>query len=155
MAALSGAHLPGWRGTTHYGRNAPVGSAVPAARFGGGGGGPRCGRRLTAEHAGGRFPEFAPPQVEIQTEALGLSAAEVEQLITSPMEADLLNGVAWLDAIRSKSIPGLSSIQLVFRPGTDILRAPQLVAERLTQARPLPNVRLRPYSCGRCPQPAG
>jgi len=38
------------------------------------------------------FPEFAPPQVEIQTEALGLSAAEVEQLVTSPMEADLSLG---------------------------------------------------------------
>ena len=90
------------------------------------------------------FPEFAPPQVEIQTEALGLSAAEVEQLITSPMEADLLNGVAWVDAIRSKSVPGLSSIQMVFKPGTDILRARQLVSERLTQARALPNVSAAP-----------
>jgi Cu/Ag efflux pump CusA len=43
------------------------------------------------------LPEFSPPHVEIQTEALGLSAVEVEQLITSPMEADLLNGVAGLD----------------------------------------------------------
>jgi Cu/Ag efflux pump CusA len=40
------------------------------------------------------LPEFSPPIVEIQTEALGLSAAEVEQLITVPLEADLLNGVA-------------------------------------------------------------
>jgi Cu/Ag efflux pump CusA len=90
------------------------------------------------------FPEFAPPQVEIQTEALGLSAAEVEQLVTSPMEADLLNGVAWVEAIRSKSLPGLSSIQLVFQPGTDMFRARQLVAERLTQARALPNVSAAP-----------
>jgi Cu/Ag efflux pump CusA len=86
------------------------------------------------------LPEFSPPHVEIQTEALGLSAVEVEQLITSPMEADLLNGVAWLDEIRSKSVPGLSSIEMVFEPGTDILRARQLVAERLTQAFALPNV---------------
>ncbi|TNB72008.1 efflux RND transporter permease subunit [Arthrobacter sp. BB-1] len=86
------------------------------------------------------MPEFAPAQVEIQTEALGLSAAEVEQLITAPMEADLLNGVAWLDEIRSKSVPGLSSIELVFEPGTDVLRARQLVAERMTQAHALPNV---------------
>ena len=86
------------------------------------------------------MPEFAPAQVEIQTEALGLSAVEVEQLITSPMEADLLNGVAWLDEIRSKSVPGLSSIELVFQPGTDLLRARQLVAERMTQAHALPNV---------------
>ncbi len=86
------------------------------------------------------LPEFAPAHVEIQTEALGLSAVEVEQLITSPMEADLLNGVAWLDEIRSKSVPGLSSIELVFEPGTDLLRARQLVAERMTQAHALPNV---------------
>ena len=90
------------------------------------------------------MPEFAPAQVEIQTEALGLSAVEVEQLITSPMEADLLNGVAWLDEIRSKSVPGLSSIQLVFEPGTDLLRARQLVAERMTQAVALPNVSAPP-----------
>src|SRR5919107_703767 len=86
------------------------------------------------------LPEFSPPQVEIQTEALGLSAVEVEQLITAPMEADLLNGVAWLDEIRSKSVPGLSSIELVFEPGTDLLRARQLVAERMTQAHALPQV---------------
>ena len=90
------------------------------------------------------MPEFAPAHVEIQTEALGLSAAEVEQLITSPMEADLLNGVAWLDEIRSKSVPGLSSIELVFEPGTDLLRARQLVAERMTQAHALPNVSAPP-----------
>ena len=46
-------------------------------------------------------PEFSPPQVEIQTEAPGLSAAEVEQLITVPLEQDLLNGVAWLSKMRS------------------------------------------------------
>ncbi|MCU1548938.1 MAG: transporter [Arthrobacter sp.] len=86
------------------------------------------------------MPEFAPAQVEVQTEALGLSAVEVEQLITAPMEADLLNGVAWLDEIRSKSVAGLSSIELVFEPGTDLLRARQLVAERMTQAHALPNV---------------
>jgi Cu/Ag efflux pump CusA len=90
------------------------------------------------------LPEFSPPHVEIQTEALGLSAVEVEQLITSPMEADLLNGVAWLDEIRSVSVPGLSSIEMVFEPGTDVLRARQLVAERLTQAYALPNVSTPP-----------
>ena len=90
------------------------------------------------------MPEFAPAHIEIQTEALGLSAVEVEQLITSPMEADLLNGVAWLDEIRSKSVPGLSSIDLVFEPGTDLLRARQLVAERMTQAVALPNVSAPP-----------
>ena len=90
------------------------------------------------------LPEFAPPHVQIQTEALGLSAVEVEQMITSPMEADLLNGVAWLDEIRSVSVPGLSSIDLIFEPGTNVLRARQLVAERLTQAFALPNVSTPP-----------
>jgi CzcA family heavy metal efflux pump len=82
----------------------------------------------------GVLPEFSPPYVEVQTEALGLSAEEVEQLITIPMEQDLLNGVAWLEEIRSESVPGLSSIVLVFEPGTDLYRARQMVAERLTQA---------------------
>ena len=86
------------------------------------------------------LPEFGPPLVSIQTEALGLSAAEVEQLITVPLEADLLNGVAWLDQIRSESVPGLSSIELIFEPGTDVMQARQMVAERLTQAHALPNV---------------
>jgi CzcA family heavy metal efflux pump len=86
------------------------------------------------------LPELTPPYVEVQTEALGLSAEEVEQLVTVPLEADLLNGVAWLDEIRSESIPGLSSIVMTFEPGTDIFRARQMVAERLTQAFALPNV---------------
>ncbi|MEZ4616630.1 MAG: efflux RND transporter permease subunit [Caldilineaceae bacterium] len=62
------------------------------------------------------FPEFDPPVVEVQTEALGLSAAEVESLITVPMEADLLNGVAWLDHMYSESVASLSSILMVFEP---------------------------------------
>lgn len=86
------------------------------------------------------LPEFSPPYIEVQTEALGLSATEVEQLITSPLEADLLNGVAWLKTIRSQSIPGLSSVVLIFEPGTNIIHARQMVQERLTQAHALPNV---------------
>jgi CzcA family heavy metal efflux pump len=86
------------------------------------------------------LPEFTPPYAEIQTEALGLSADEVEQLITVPLEADLLNGVEGVEVIRSESLPGLSSIVLVFEPGTDIYRARQLVEERLTQAHALPHV---------------
>jgi Cu/Ag efflux pump CusA len=86
------------------------------------------------------LPEFTPPYAEIQTEALGLSAEEVEQLITVPLEADLLNGVEGVDVIRSESLPGLSSIVLVFARGTNVYRARQLVEERLTQAHALPNV---------------
>ena len=80
------------------------------------------------------LPEFSPPYVEIQTEALGLSAEEVEQMITVPMEQDLLAGVAWLDVIRSESVPGLSSVLIFFEPGTDLYRARQMVTERLSQA---------------------
>lgn len=79
------------------------------------------------------LPEFSPPFVQVQTEALGLSAEEVEHLITVPLEQELLNGVAWLDTIRSESVPGLSSITMVFEPGTDLYRARQMVAERLAQ----------------------
>ena len=86
------------------------------------------------------LPEFSPPYAEIQTEALGLSAEEVEQLITVPLEQDLLNGVEGVDVIRSESLPGLSSIVMVFEPGTDIYRGRQLIEERLTQAHALPNV---------------
>src|SRR5687767_2261079 len=80
------------------------------------------------------LPEFSPPFVEIQTEALGLSAEEVEQMITVPMEQDLLAGVAWLDVIRSESVPGVSSVLIYFEPGTDLYRARQMVSERLAQA---------------------
>jgi CzcA family heavy metal efflux pump len=90
------------------------------------------------------LPEFSPPYAEVQTEALGLSAEEVEQLITVPLEADLLNGVQGVDVIRSQSVPGMSSIVLVFEPGTDVYRARQLVQERLTQAHALPNVSQAP-----------
>lgn len=80
------------------------------------------------------LPEFRPTVVEVQTEALGLSAYEVEQLITVPLEQDLLNGVAFLDHIESASLPGLSSVVMTFEPGTDVLDARQVVTERLTQA---------------------
>jgi Cu/Ag efflux pump CusA len=91
------------------------------------------------------LPEFEPPTVEVQTEALGLSAAEVEEFITVPLEQDLLNGVAFLKEIRSASLPGLSSIQMLFEPGTDLLDARQVVQERLSQAQTaLPNVQTRP-----------
>jgi CzcA family heavy metal efflux pump len=80
------------------------------------------------------LPEFTPPYVEVQTEALGLSANEVEELITVPLEADLLNGIEGVDVIRSESVSGLSDIVLVFEPGTDIYHARQLVQERLTGA---------------------
>ena len=85
-------------------------------------------------------PEFSRLSLEVQTEALGLSASEVESLITVPLEADLLNGVPWLKSIESESITGLSSIEMFFATGTDLMQARQMVQERLTQAHALPNV---------------
>ena len=76
------------------------------------------------------FPEFAPPRVEIQTIALGMSTAEVESLVTVPIE-QALAGVEGLDILRSKSVPQLSQIELIFSRETDLLRARQLVAERI------------------------
>ncbi|HWC91373.1 MAG TPA: efflux RND transporter permease subunit, partial [Pirellulales bacterium] len=86
------------------------------------------------------FPEFAPPLVEIQTEAPGLSTEEVESLVSMPLE-NALNGTPWLKTIRSKSVLGLSSVVLIFANGTDLIRARQLVQERLAvEAGKLPAV---------------
>lgn len=79
------------------------------------------------------FPEFAPPKVEIQTEGQGMSSAEVEDLITNPMELVLM-GTPELDVMRSRSVNGLSQIVLQFKRGTDLLHARQLVQERLQLA---------------------
>jgi CzcA family heavy metal efflux pump len=77
------------------------------------------------------FPEFAPPQVVIQTEALGLSPEQVELLVTRPIES-AVNGVPGIDSLRSGSIQGLSFVTITFRPDTDIYPDRQMVAERLT-----------------------
>jgi CzcA family heavy metal efflux pump len=81
------------------------------------------------------FPEFAPPRVLIQTACVGLSTSDVEQLVTVPIEA-ALNGIQGLDDLRSKSVPQLSSIEVVFKQGTDMLRDRQLVQERLATVTP-------------------
>ena len=72
------------------------------------------------------LPEFSPVTVEVQTEALGLSAGEVERLMTIPLEQDLLSGVAFLESIESASLPGLSSVVMTFEPGTELLDARQV-----------------------------
>jgi len=77
------------------------------------------------------FPEFAPPRVEIQTPCLGLPAVAVEELVTVPLE-QALNGIPGLDVMRSKSVPDLSSIVLIFKPGTNVIEARQLVQERVS-----------------------
>ncbi len=76
------------------------------------------------------FPEFAPPQIEIQTICTGLSTSDVEQLVTVPLE-QALDGTEGLDDMRSKSVPQLSSIVMIFKQGADLWQARQLVQERL------------------------
>ncbi len=78
------------------------------------------------------FPEFAPPQVSIQTEAPGFSPEQVEVLVTKPIE-DAVNGVNGLAALRSQSIQGLSVITAVLKEGVDLRQARQLIAERLAE----------------------
>ncbi len=102
------------------------------------------------------LPEFSRPYVEIQAEALGLSAQEVEAMITTPFEADMVNGTPWAEEIRSVSIPGLSSVKLIFERGTDIMKARQVTQERMSEIFALPQVSRPPVminpvsSEGRC-----
>ena len=97
------------------------------------------------------FPEFAPPRVEVQTACLGLTASEVEELVTVPME-EAFNGIDGLDQMRSKSVSQLSAIVMEFKPGTDLLTARQLVSERMATVIPTlptwaaPPVMLQPLS---------
>jgi CzcA family heavy metal efflux pump len=86
------------------------------------------------------FPEFAPPLVEVQTEAPGLSTDEVESLVTVPIE-NALTGVPHVKTVRSKSVLGLSQVVLILDDGTDPLKVRQMVQERVTAAgRQLPTV---------------
>ncbi len=78
------------------------------------------------------FPNFVPPQVEVQTEAPGLSPEQVESLVTQPIE-NTVNGLGNLESLRSESIPGLSVVTAVFKEGTDVMVARQMLAERLTE----------------------
>jgi len=79
------------------------------------------------------YPEFAPPQVVVQTEAPGLSSNDVETLVTRPIEY-ALNDTPSLISIRSQSIQGLSVVNVFFNASSDIYRDRQVVAERLTVA---------------------
>ena len=85
------------------------------------------------------LPEFAPPFVEVQMEALGLNTNEVESLVTLNLE-EILNGTPWVQSVRSTTVPGMVSVTLFFEPGTEILNARQLVQERLHLAALLPNI---------------
>jgi Cu/Ag efflux pump CusA len=101
------------------------------------------------------FPEFAPPKVEVQTEGMGMTSSEVEELITIPME-DALRGTPGIDVIRSASVVGLSQVVMLFaghRPD-GCARS----AFRSGSSLRSPNCRSPPVcrrSCSRCRRPAG
>ncbi len=78
------------------------------------------------------FPEFAPAQVVIQTEAPGLSPEQVELLVTQPIE-NAINGTVGISSMRSGSIQGISVVKITFKSRTDIYLDRQLVAERLSE----------------------
>ncbi len=78
------------------------------------------------------FPEFAPLQVNIQTEAPGFSPLQVETLVTRPIEA-ALEGASGQERLQSNSIQGLSIVTVYFDEGTNIYRDRQIVAERLAE----------------------
>jgi Cu/Ag efflux pump CusA len=91
------------------------------------------------------LPELSQgPVLEVQTESTGLSSQEVEQYITVPEENNLLDGIMGVRDVRSRSTPGLSTIDLYFEPGTTTLHARQLVEERLTNSFSLPAVNKPP-----------
>ena len=97
------------------------------------------------------FPEFSPPTVEIQTLGIGLAPADIENLITVPME-EVMAGTPGLDIMRSRSVNDLSQIRLIFERDTDLIHARQLVQERLDLVAPnlptwaAPPVMLQPLS---------
>ena len=91
-----------------------------------------CGVLVTMRSKLDVFPDFVQPQVTVQTEAPGLASEQVESLVTRPVES-ALNGAGNLDSIRSESIQGLSVVTAVFKEGTEIYQARQMIAERLAQ----------------------
>ncbi|HLY45524.1 MAG TPA: efflux RND transporter permease subunit [Stellaceae bacterium] len=82
------------------------------------------------------FPEFAPPQVQIRTDAPGLAPEQVETLVTQPLE-NTVNGVPGLSSLQSTSVQSLSVITATFAASSDVYRDRQLLGERLNEAATL------------------
>jgi CzcA family heavy metal efflux pump len=83
------------------------------------------------------FPDFVPAQSQVQTEAPGLSAEQVEALVTRPVE-QAISGAQGVVAVRSDSVPGLSIVDVVFAEGSNPYRARQAVVEALSEVSGLP-----------------
>ncbi len=79
------------------------------------------------------FPDLNKPTVTVMTEAGGMAAEEVEQLITFPLETAMA-GLPGVEAVRSVSSAGLSFVYVTFDWESEIFRARQMVAERLSAA---------------------
>jgi heavy metal efflux system protein len=96
-------------------------------------------------------PDITNVQVQVLTNAPALGPVDVERTITAPIEASM-SGLPGVEEIRSVSRFGLSALTIVFEEGTDLLRARQLISERLTQARerlpPSASPELGPLSSG-------
>ena len=76
------------------------------------------------------FPDLNKPTVTVMTEAGGMAAEEVEQLITFPLET-AMNGLPGVESARSVSSAGLSFVYVTFDWNTEVFRARQMVSERL------------------------
>ena len=78
------------------------------------------------------YPDLSPPHVEIVTQWPGHAAEEIERLITIPLEVEM-NGIPQMEALRSISLYGLSSVQMNFEYDTDPYFAREQAFERLAQ----------------------
>jgi cobalt-zinc-cadmium resistance protein CzcA len=98
-----------------------------------------CGMALLGVYNFQRLPIDAVPditnvQVQINTEAPGYSPLEAEQRVTFPIET-VMAGLPGLEQTRSLSRYGLSQVTVIFKDGTDIYFARQLVSQRIQEAK--------------------